>query len=365
MPVGPHLPQASGEATSPDWLPELLAGFRDGRRRALARAISAVEDEVPGYEQLLDALYPATGRASRLGVTGPPGAGKSTLTTAMVARFRARNETVGIVAVDPTSPFTGGALLGDRIRMGELATDPGVFIRSTATRGSLGGLALTSGEVADVVDAFGFDRVLLETVGVGQSELDIAAAADTTIVVLVPESGDAVQAMKAGLMEISDVFVVNKADRPGAERLARDIRLTLALRSGRGPILPAGHHGMDTGRAGLAGAGGGEPAAAAPDAGGGAWDIPVVLTSAESGRGTAELVAELDRHAAWLAGSGELKRRRRDRLRRRVRQAVERELQSRAWESGEPLLRDAMPELEAKTATPYAVAARIVRALVG
>src|SRR5690606_10817327 len=224
-----------GSATQPAGLgpaeARLLEEFGAGKRPALARAISIVENGRPAAQALLNALHARLGRARRIGITGPPGAGKSTLVAALVAALRARGETVGVVAVDPTSPFTGGALLGDRIRMGEVTLDPGVFIRSMATRGSLGGLALATKEVADVLDAFGFDHVLVETVGVGQSELDIAAAADTTIVVLVPESGDSIQAMKAGLMEIADLFVINKADRPGAERLAREVEMMLHLRA--------------------------------------------------------------------------------------------------------------------------------------
>ena len=223
----------------------LLTDFLAGKRTALARAISVVENQRAGFEEMLAALHERLGRAQRIGITGPPGAGKSTLTSALVQGFRQRAETVAVVAVDPTSPFTGGALLGDRIRMNEVALDPGVFIRSMATRGSLGGLAVTTKEVADVLDAFGFDRVLMETVGVGQSELDIAAAADTTVVMLVPESGDSIQAMKAGLMEIADIFVINKADRPGAERLAREVEMMLHLRSGKALGNVTGHHGVD------------------------------------------------------------------------------------------------------------------------
>jgi LAO/AO transport system ATPase len=206
--------------------------FREGRRYALARAISLVENLRPGFEAFLHEIHADLGRARRIGITGPPGAGKSTLTAQLAQRYRSAEERVGIVAVDPTSPFTGGALLGDRIRMTNVATDPGVFIRSMATRGSLGGLATSSKEVADLLDAFGFERVITETVGVGQSELEIAETADTTVVVLVPESGDSIQAMKAGLMEIADVFVINKADRPGADRLAQELELMLHLRLG-------------------------------------------------------------------------------------------------------------------------------------
>ncbi len=210
----------------------LLAEFRERRPAALARAVSIVENHRPGSDELLSALHGKLGHARRIGITGPPGAGKSTLVVRLAALWRAQGHTVGIIAVDPTSPFTGGALLGDRIRMEEVALDPGIFIRSMATRGALGGLAATSRETADVLDAYGFDRIILETVGVGQSELDIARTADSSVVVLVPESGDSIQTMKAGLMEIADLFVVNKADRPGADRLRNEVELMLGLRLG-------------------------------------------------------------------------------------------------------------------------------------
>jgi LAO/AO transport system kinase len=198
----------------------LLADFRTGRKAALARAISIVENHRAGFEVVLGTLHASLGRARRIGVTGPPGAGKSTITASLTRHYRAQGLTVGIVAVDPTSPFTGGALLGDRIRMEDVALDPGVYIRSLATRGSLGGLSAATREVCDVLDAFGTDRILIETVGVGQSELDVARTADTSLVILVPESGDSIQMLKAGLMEIADVFAVNKADRPGADERA-------------------------------------------------------------------------------------------------------------------------------------------------
>ncbi|HEX7050997.1 MAG TPA: methylmalonyl Co-A mutase-associated GTPase MeaB [Longimicrobiales bacterium] len=372
---------------------DLLAEFRAGKRTALARVITRVENARPGFQAILSELHASLGRAQRIGITGPPGAGKSTLVAALVSVYRERGETVAVVAVDPTSPFTGGALLGDRIRMSEVSLDTGVFIRSMASRGSLGGLAVTTKEVADVLDAFGFDRILIETVGVGQSELDIAAAADSTVVVLVPESGDSVQAMKAGLMEISDLFVVNKADRPGSERLAREIEMALRLRSGgQGMRVPA-HHGVDLARVGRARAE--DPAARArmsdaaartegderdprpvPDArAGGAeppaeprpWSIPVLRTVAESGEGVPELVGALDAHMAWLSGSGELGRRRRARLAERVREVVLRTLKEWVWldRGGEAVLEEALPALEAGRETPYELAARIVRAATG
>ncbi|MBX6362925.1 MAG: methylmalonyl Co-A mutase-associated GTPase MeaB [Gemmatimonadetes bacterium] len=364
-------------------LAALLEAFRAGRRPALARVISLVEDERPGFEALLDELHAATGRAHRIGITGPPGAGKSTLTAALVRRFREGGERVGVVAVDPTSPFTGGALLGDRIRMHEVGLDDGVFIRSMASRGSLGGLAVSTKEVADVMDAFGFERILIETVGVGQSELEIAAAADTTVVVLVPESGDSIQAMKAGLMEIAELFVVNKADRPGAQRLARDIEMMLHLRTGgarpkAGRRWEVGHHGPPAGLAAGPPAAAAAPAAA--DAAGAAgaadsaspeappgWEIPVLQTVAAEGKGIAELAAALDAHRAWLERSGALSRKRRERLAGRVREAVMRTAAGVVWRErgGAAILEEALPELESGRTSPYRVAARIVRETLG
>ncbi len=372
----------------------LLESFREGRRAALARAISLVEDERPGFEALLSALYPRARRAQRIGITGPPGAGKSTLTAGLIGAYRARGDTVGVIAVDPTSPFTGGALLGDRIRMNDIGLDPGVFIRSMATRGSLGGLAVTTREVADVMDAFGFDHVLIETVGVGQSELEIAGTADTTVVVLVPESGDAVQALKAGLMEIADLFVVNKADRTGAAHLAGEIELMLKLRDPTSRSrLGRGHHGPvarpDGGTAGRRdgetrrppasgttgideasggpGGPGARPPAVSPSDGIKPWVIPVLQTVAVEKQGIAELLAALDGHRSWEETTGVLARKRRERLERRVREAVARRLAQAAWQQGggEAALAAALPALEAGELSPYEVAARIVRDLLG
>jgi LAO/AO transport system kinase len=340
---------------------ELLERFHAGNRLALARAISLVENGRAGFESLLHEIHGDLGRAQRIGITGPPGAGKSTLTSKLTLGFRAREERVGIVAVDPSSPFTGGALLGDRIRMNNLATDPGVFIRSMATRGSLGGLATTTSEVADLIDAFGVERLLLETVGVGQSELEIAETADTTVVVLVPESGDSIQAMKAGLMEIADIFVINKADRPGADRLAQELEVMLHMRLGEAQPAAAGHHGVSlqaVGRAARA-----RSQAVAEEHGG--WAIPVLKTVAQKGEGTDELIATLDRHRVYLEESGELSRRRQSRLGERVRAVVERDLRTLAWRrgGGEQILRESLAQLETGDESPYSVASRIVRAL--
>jgi LAO/AO transport system kinase len=347
---------ASDPTKKTDALAPLLERFGEGRPVALARAISIVEDERPGFQDLLHAVLARGPRAKRLGLTGPPGAGKSSLLAALAAVYRGREERLGIVAVDPTSPFSGGALLGDRIRMSDLATDPGIFIRSMASRGSSGGLAATTKEVLDLMDAFGFDRILIETVGVGQTELEITAAADTVMVVLVPESGDAIQAMKAGLMEIADVFVVNKADRPGAQRLVKEIKQSLHLRAGRALDEVPAHHGVDLSRASRA------RSAPLPPEPEGAWEVPVLTSNALTGEGLSELIAAVDAHRAWLEGSGALAVRRRARSRARVRDVVDRGLRRSAWssEAVAASLEGGLDRIEAGEGTPYSVAQEIL-----
>ena len=245
--------------------PSLVDRLRSGDARALARAISIVENRRPEAVALLKTLFPSTGHARVLGLTGAPGAGKSTLVDQIAKHYRKENQTVGIIAVDPTSPYTGGAILGDRIRMQDHYADPGIFIRSMATRGSLGGLARTTADVATVLDASGRDLIMIETVGVGQDEVDIVRLADVTIVILVPGMGDDVQTIKAGIMEIADIFVINKSDREGAERVEREIRSMQSL-----DIRKDG------------------------------WTPPIVKTVASDGTGTKELAAAIGNYEAYL-----------------------------------------------------------------
>ena len=332
---------------------------------ALARAISLVENQRDGFEDVLLQAHAklAAARGRRLGITGPPGAGKSTLVVQLVQRYRAAGLRVAVVAVDPTSPFSGGALLGDRIRMEAVSMDPDVFIRSMATRGSHGGLATTTAEVADVLEAFGFDRVIVETVGVGQTELDIARTADSTALVLVPESGDGIQALKAGVMEVADVFVVNKSDRPGADRLKQEIEVMLGIRRGNAYRHVSAHHhprtdGRTVGRLDGQAVPSDRPAVRPSDA----WEPQVVTTVGVKGEGIDDLVTALDTHHDWLLATGALAARRRERLVARTRAVVERALRRWAWDEmgAEDLVAGRLEDVATGRRSPYEVAAEVM-----
>ncbi|MGB7061832.1 MAG: methylmalonyl Co-A mutase-associated GTPase MeaB [Candidatus Zixiibacteriota bacterium] len=266
----------------------ILERFNQGDRIALSKIISYVENQSPDYRRVLAQLYPRAGKAYRVGFTGPPGSGKSTIVDKLTSLLVEEDRRVGIIAVDPTSPFTGGALLGDRIRMQDLTTREGVFIRSMATRGSYGGLATTTKEVAIVMDAFGKDYILIETVGVGQVELDVVNACDTTVVVLVPESGDSIQAMKAGLMEIADIFVVNKSDREGAKRIAGELEMILDIRRKDGE-----------------------------------WEYPVISTEAVNDKRIDLLLSKISQHRKFIIGNHYFEKHRKCQIKAQIKRIVE------------------------------------------
>jgi LAO/AO transport system kinase len=302
----------------------LVRGVLAGDRRAVARAISAVEDGAAGLEALSEGIFASTGRAATIGLTGAPGVGKSTLAAGIVRACRERGLGAAVLAVDPTSPYTGGALLGDRVRMQEHATDPGVFIRSMATRGHLGGMALAAPEAVRILDAAGYDRIVVETVGVGQAEVDVAAATDTAVVVLAPGMGDAVQMAKAGILEVADVFVVNKADRDGAAEVVRELRQMLHLGAARD------------------------------------WDPPVLTTSALEQEGVEALWQAVEDHRQHLEVGGVLATKRRARLLREVEALAAERFRVRvaaALETDEGLVEDLLE----RRIDPYGAAAMLER----
>ena len=328
---------------------QLIDGLLNGERLALARAISRVENEAEDAAQIVQAAFAHTGKAHLVGITGAPGTGKSTLVSALAERYRESGLTVGVLAVDPTSPFSGGALLGDRVRMTGHSGDEGVFIRSMATRSGAGGLAKASAEALLLLDAAGFDRILVETVGAGQAEVEIAAVADTVVVVEAPGMGDEIQAIKAGLLEIADVFAVNKADRKGAERTVA--ALEMMLETGGGAAQTMLHHGqlMDAG-------------AAISDGEGEGWSIPVLKTVAVSGGGVARLRDALEDHRAWLQESSALVERERRRMARMLQSLVEAEVRARLASAVSPEYRQELVErMLRREVDPYCAAAEVVK----
>jgi LAO/AO transport system kinase len=307
----------------------LLEKFHSGDVRALARIISIVENGAEGYREILDRLYGRAGTALRLGFTGPPGAGKSSLVNALAKQYLSTGKKVGVIAVDPTSPFTGGALLGDRVRMTEFPSDGSFYFRSMATRGASGGLSSATDNVSIVYDSFGFDVTLIETVGVGQVEIDVIDQCDTVTVILVPESGDAVQTMKAGLMEIGDVFCINKSDRPGAERIRHELRSTLGTRK------------TDQG----------------------AWPIPIVATVATREEGTDTLRAAIDDHISFIKASGQFESHRRAQLKKKIlnilKNRFQREFIGRM--TGEMDFDQLLDEIRSGSTSPFEVSDRLYR----
>ncbi|WP_147067349.1 methylmalonyl Co-A mutase-associated GTPase MeaB [Knoellia locipacati] len=311
-------------------VPSLVSDAREGRSRAVARLISLVEDGHPALPEVMAALAPHGGHAHVVGLTGSPGVGKSTTTAALITALRARDQRVAVLAVDPSSPFSGGALLGDRIRMEQHATDPGVFLRSVASRGHLGGLSFATPQALRVLDAAGFDVVLLETVGVGQSEVEVAARADTTVVIVAPGMGDGIQAAKAGILEIGDVFVVNKADRDGADDTVRDLRHMIQLGNRERSVD---------------------------------WRTPVVRTVASRADGIPDLLEALDAHRSWLEESGALEARRSQRARSEIEAIALAELRRRLGGEG-GLVSDELASAVASGRTDvYAAASRVVGAV--
>ncbi|MGZ4520154.1 MAG: methylmalonyl Co-A mutase-associated GTPase MeaB [Mycobacteriaceae bacterium] len=324
-------PERSARARGPD-VADLVARARDGQARAVARLISLVEDASPQLRDVAAALAPHAGNAQVIGLTGPPGVGKSTSTAALISAYREAGHRVGVLAIDPSSPFSGGALLGDRIRMQVHATDPNVFIRSMATRGHLGGLSWAAPQALRVLDAAGYDIVLIETVGVGQSEVEVVSLADTTLVLLAPGMGDGIQAAKAGILEIADVFVVNKADRDGADQTARELKYMISL--GRREL-----HGPS-------------------------WRPPVVRTIADKGHGVSDVIEAIGAHRDWMVAHGELERRRIHRARTEVEAIALHTLRERLGHlSGSSALAALSARVMAGELDPYAAADELVASL--
>jgi LAO/AO transport system kinase len=302
--------EAEGETAEPELIEELL----DGKHRALARVISKIENRSPGYRDLVSRLHAHTGHADVIGITGSPGAGKSTLVDKMAATYRDRGLTVGVIAIDPSSPFTGGAVLGDRIRMASNVGDMDVFFRSMSARGTLGGLSTATTDAVKAFDAFGKDVVIIETVGAGQNEVDVVSTADTVAVLVPPSSGDDVQMLKAGILEIADVLVVNKADMDGADRTVMELKEMVRMRDDSPSF--SGHHGAEAGYSGD-GETAGEPGAA--DDGGDTWEPPVLETVAKSGEGVEAFLDTLAEHRDWLERTGRLEGKTRTRYAEEIR----------------------------------------------
>ncbi len=329
---------------------QLIEDLLAGNRRALARAITLIENDGSGAHDALAALYRRTGQAHIIGVTGSPGTGKSTLVNALAKAYRQRGYTVGIIAVDPTSPFTGGALLGDRVRMRDLSGDPGIFIRSMATRGSLGGLAQATADVILALDAAGFQRVLVETVGVGQAEVDIASTAHSTIVVEAPGMGDEVQAIKAGVLEIADILAVNKADREGADKTVTALHMVLG--SGGPSMRQVHHHGQ------WMEAGSPQP----EDVGG--WTPPIIKTVALRDQGIGDLLEAVEQHRGYLLASGELQRREEDRARTALVHILQAAVLRRLQENvPSQQLRQLVSDVAGRKLDPYSAAERLLPAV--
>lgn len=324
--------------------------------RAIARAMRMVDDRTPGYLEILKALWPHTGNAWVVGVTGNPGAGKSTLVDRLIEAYRGRGLRVGVVAVDPTSPYTGGAILGDRIRMARHTTDEGVFIRSMATRGHMGGLSRSAREVVRILDASGYGVVLVETVGVGQDELEITRTAHSTLVVMAPGMGDEVQATKAGILECADVFAVNKADRDGADATVRDLELMIALGNDTIRALSKGRgHATHT-------AADGHVKATEVGAMGERWTPPIVRCVATRGEGTGELMIALDGHRAWIEGTAAGRARRETRMGEEVREALREALIDAAVHDLGDRIDEAVRAVDARSVDPYTATERLVAA---